>query len=393
MSHRPASRRACALFALSALVFAQDPAAGSGAKKIGPFTIEKESDRLPVISQDSTGTCWSFGTTSFLESEIKRLHGKDVDLSEMWFARQAIVEKARRAVEGGGKTSFFNERGLTEGGLAHDLPVLMKEYGCVPQAAYTGLLEGKKTHNHGELFKVVAGAIRAMTGAPEGPAPEGAASKPAKAPRPRKPSPQFLAAIGAIADAYMGAPPASFEFEGKTYDPKTFAAEGIKLNPDDYVQVMSYGTSPFGGKAMLDVPDNWLKYDQYENVDVDTFMNLFDSALAQGYTLALDADVSEKGFRTNKAVAEMSEEFEKDPKKITQAMRDEMFKKGETSDDHLMHVVGVAKHEDGRRFYLTKNSWGQKAGPYGGYFFLSEAYMRAKALSVMVHRGALKHKT
>jgi bleomycin hydrolase len=377
-------RAVCAALCIVPALFAQEPAASG--KKLGPFSIEKEAERLPVISQDSTGTCWSFGTASFFESEIQRQSGVKVDLSEMFFARHAIVEKARRAVEAGGATSFFGPQGLTQGGLSHDLTFLMKEYGAVPQEVYSGLLPGKKTHNHDELFKVVAGAIRGVTGADR----EGKSSRPARA---RKATPQFVAAIGAIADSYLGAPPAEFQYQGKTYTPKSFLSDVAKLNPDDYVQVMAYSTSAFGGKAKLDVPDNWLGYDQYENVDIDRFMQIFDGALAQGYTLALDADVSEKGFKTPKAIAVMSDEEEKNPRLITQETRDKSFADKSTTDDHLMHVVGVAKHEDGRRFYLTKNSWGEKAGPYGGYFLLSEAYIRAKALSVMVHKDVLKAKT
>ncbi len=379
-SFRPFRAAIIALLFVPA-VFAQDPAtADAPVKKMGPFTVVKESDRFPVVSQDSTGTCWSYGTASFLESEIQRIYGKKVDISEMYFARVAAVEKARRYVEAGGKATFG------EGGLSHDLTVLMKDYGAMPLSAYSGLLPGKKVHNHGEMFTVMTGALKAITGQDR----PGAETRPAKG---KKPSPQLLAAIGAIADSYMGAPPATFEYEGKTYDAKSFAADVVKLKPEDYIQVMAYSSSAFGGKGMLDVPDNWLKYDQYENVEIDRFMEIFNSALEQGYTLALDADVSEKGFKGQKAVATMSDEEEKNPKLITQETRDKSFADKSTTDDHLMHVVGVAKHEDGRRFYLTKNSWGQKAGPYGGYFLLSEAYIRAKTLSVMVHKDVLKAKT
>lgn len=379
-----ALRAAAVLCLVAAASVAQEggsPAPAADAKKFGPFTVVTECDRLPVLNQGSTGTCWSFATTSFLETEAKRLHGKDVDLSEIWWARCAVVEKARRYVRAGGKATFG------EGGLGHDLTELMKDYGAMPQSAYTGLPEGQKAHNHGELFVVLTGALKALTGQDK----PGAESRPAK--KGKEPSAALMRSVEAITDAYLGAPPKSFEVDGKTYDPKTYASEFLGLKPADYVEVMSFGTEPLGGKAKLVVPDNWLDYDQYENVPVDQFMAGLNAALDAGYSIALDADVSEKGFKTMKAVATLDDETEKNPALVTQAMRDEAFKNGQTTDDHLMHVVGVAKHEDGRRFYLTKNSWGEKAGPYGGYFFLSEAYVRLKALSFMVHRDALKQKS
>ncbi|HYC78248.1 MAG TPA: C1 family peptidase [Planctomycetota bacterium] len=400
------------LFACTLPAFAQDPAAGEP-RKMGPFTIVKEVDRTPVLNQGQTGTCWSFATVSFLETEVKRLSGKDVDLSEIWFARCAILEKARRYLEKGGEATFG------EGGLAHDCTELMKIYGAVPESVWSGLPAGRKAHNHGEMFTVLSGALKAIAKPKEAPAAdaapttaaggEGAASATSKPAAPKKKRPVsagVMRAVEAIVDSYLGAPPTTFEVDGKTYDPKTYAAEVLKLVGDDYVEVMAFGTAPFGGKAKLEVPDNWLDWDQYANITISEFLNAMNGALESGYSVALDTDVSEPGFEAMAGVGQIAEkvkegkstktvlsDWEKNPEAITQEMRDAWFKDGSTTDDHLMHVVGVARHEDGRRFYLVKNSWGPKVGPFGGYVFLSEAFVRAKALSIMVHRDALKSKT
>jgi bleomycin hydrolase len=420
MSHRRPSScvalRAAAFFAaVLPFLAAQDPAGGAAAapdaKVFGPFTIVRDCERLPVLAQGSTGTCWSFATTSFLETELKRINKQEVDLSEIWWARCATIEKARRYVEANGQATFG------EGGLGHDLTELVQLYGAVPQSAYTGLREGQKNHSHGEMFKVLTGALDSAIGktkAAEPAATGGAQSKPASRPAKRKASASLMRAVEAITDSYLGAPPTTFEVDGKTYDPKSYAAEFLKIAPGDYIEVMSFGTEPLGGKAKLVVPDNWLQNDQYENIPVDQFMAGLNAAIEAGYSIALDTDVSESGFNPLKGEATLETkpkknatpeeeaavkllcDAEKNPTLITQEMRDAAFKSGETTDDHLMHVVGVAKHADGRRFYLTKNSWGAKgpgSGPYGGYIFISEAYVRVKALSIMVHKDALKNKT
>jgi bleomycin hydrolase len=373
------------VFLAATFVAGAQEAKTADARKLGPFTLTKEMDRSPVLDQCKTGTCWSFGTVSFFESEVKRLRGIDVDLSEIWWARGAVVEKAKRYFESDGKTTFG------EGGLSHDLTLLMATYGVAPQSAYTGLLDGNTTHRHDAMFAMMRAAMDALLKAErDAHAAAEAAKGPNTPPTPFKvaPLPALVRALSGIADAYLGAPPATFEFDGKTWDAKSFASDYLKIDPTRYVEVMSYGTSPFGGKAKLDVPDNWLSFDGYENVPLDRFMEVFDGAIAAGMTLAIDVDVSEKGFDAMKGVAVLSDEDEADPKRVTQERRDAMFRNKETTDDHLMHVVGVARHDDGRTFYLAKNSWGA-VGPYEGYVFMSAAYMRAKLLAYMVHADAL----
>ena len=80
--------------------------------------------------QCNTGTCWSFSSTSFLESEIIRLTGKQVDLSEMYTVRNTYPKKAENFVMRQGKAQF------SEGGLAHDVLNSVKHYGLVPQEAF-----------------------------------------------------------------------------------------------------------------------------------------------------------------------------------------------------------------------------------------------------------------
>lgn len=349
----------------AAPLVAQDRAAEKKTAGENPFTIEVELPRLGVISQGSTGTCWSFATTSFLESEHQRIFGQQIDLSEMYFARMAYLEKARRYVMLQGKAQ------LSEGGLSHDLPALIRLHGALPESAYTGLCDGATKHDHKELFELVKASLDVL-----------AKDK-------WKPSKHWEAAILGIVDAYVGTPPKSVVVDGKTLTPKEYAAGVLKLPLDGYVEVMSSGATPFHQPAELLVPDNWLRYQGYWNVPIDEFMEILDHALRSGYTAAVDSDVSEPGFRAG--VGRLPANLEK-PGAVTQEVRDSMFQSRDTTDDHLMHIVGIAKDKDGGTFYLTKNSWGDRAGPFGGNCYLSAAYVRAKALAFMIHKDGMPRK-
>jgi bleomycin hydrolase len=369
-SHR-AARARCPIALVIALLLAatplaaQDRASRRSQPIENPFTTEVELPRPAVTDQGVTGTCWSFATTSFLESEHQRIHKKEIDLSEMYFARMAYLEKARRYVMLQGKTQ------LSEGGLSHDLPVLIRLHGAVPESAYSGLCDGSTKHNHKELFELVKASLQVL------------------AKEDWKPSKHWEAAILGIVDAYVGTPPKSVVIEGKTLTPKEYADDVLKLPIDDYVEIMSSGTTPFHKAAELLVPDNWLRYEGYWNVPIDEFMEILDHALRSGYSVAVDCDVSEPGFRDG--IAKLSPKLEK-PGALTQEIRDSMFRGRDTTDDHLMHIVGIAKDKDGGTFYLTKNSWGDSAGPFGGNCYLSAAYVRAKALAFMIHKDGMPKK-
>ena len=188
-------------------------------------------------------------------------------------------------------------------------------------------------------------------------------------------------------DAYIGKVPETFTVDGKSYTPQEYTKDVLKLEPKKYIEVMSYGYTDFDKPGKLTVDDNWMHYDQYRNVRVDEFMRGINHALENGYSIALDCDVSEPGFVAPKGIAQLPADLEK-PGAVTQEMRDKMFADKTTTDDHLMHIVGMAKHEDGRTFYYVKNSWGP-IGPYKGYLFMSENYVRAKGLAYMVNEDAL----
>ena len=327
------------------------------------FTIESEIPRLDVISQDSTGTCWSYATTSFLEAELERIHKKKIDLSEMFVVHNAYLEKCRRYMRLQGKAQF------SEGGLSHDVVAMVKLAGIVPADAYTGLTDGDQKHDHGELADVLETLLKRFN-------------------EPKKvPGPKFEKLVRSVLDTYLGAVPTTITVDGKTMTPKQYADDVLKVPYDDYVEIMSYGYTPFWENGELLVPDNWMRYSGYKNIPVDAMLDCLDHAVRSGYSVAVDMDVSERGFQMAKGTAKLPEKLEK-PGAITQEVRDRMFDARETQDDHLMHVVGIAKDADGGIFYKTKNSWG-KTGAHEGYLYMSRNYVAAKMLGMMVHKDGL----
>lgn len=343
------------------------------------FTEVIDLDATPVISQGNTGTCWSFSSTSFLESEIIRLTGKQIDLSEMYTVRNTYPKKAENFVMRQGKAQF------SEGGLAHDVMNSVTAYGLVPNSAYSGLLFNEANHNHAELSAVLRSMVETYVDNPG-----------------RKLSKKWKAAVDAVLSVYMGKNPKSFEYEGETYTPQSFL-KMTKLNPDDYVSITSFTHAPFYSKFILNIPDNWSNGSFY-NVPLDEMMTTIDNALENGFTVELDCDVSERTFSSKYGVAVIPENPENNKKalealypekQITQAYRQDEFENYTTTDDHLMHITGVLKDQNGNKYYKVKNSWGTDASrnANGGYVYFSESYMRLKAISITVHKDAIRKKT
>lgn len=334
-------------------------------KPLGPadFKAEIQLDHTPILSQGRTGTCWSFATTSFLESEIERLHGEQVDLSEMHTVYWGYVEKARRYVRLHGKAQF------SQGGLSHDVVAVARRHGVAPVSAYPGLVGGADQHNHGALEAALQEVMKPFVAG-------------------QRPTNELDAAVRAVLDEHLGAPPETFEVKGVHATPASYANDILGLPLAEYVELMSFESDGFGEKAELLIPDNWMRYQGYWNVPVAELLANIDHALEAGYTVALDCDVSE---RTNSSgVMKLSSELE--ATEITDAMRQKMFDDRSTTDDHLMQIVGRSKGPGGTVWYVVKNSWGTR-GPFQGYVMMSRPYVAAKTLAVMIHRDGLLPKT
>ncbi len=373
-----------AVFAFAIASFAQAPGY--------EFTTVVSHKATPVKDQSSTGTCWCFATASFMESELLRMGKGEYDLSEMFIVRQKYMNQMEDNYLRRGKGN------IGEGSLAHTFKNAYKQVGIVPEEAYSGLIDGNKEHNHGALSRYFKALVDANI-----------ASK--------KRTPQYYALINNLFDTYLGKLPEKFTYKGKEYTPQSFT-ESLGLNMDDYIELTSFTHKPYYEMFSPEVPDNGETQPMY-NLPLDELIETIDYALNKGYTVCWDGDVSEQGFSFKNGVAINPQvedvkdysttdraRFESMPKyqrldevfkfehpypeiAVTPEIRQEGYEKFVTTDDHLMHITGIAKDQNGTKYYITKNSWGAESNKSGGYLNMSESYVRAKTICVMVHKDSL----
>lgn len=361
-------------------------------KKAYTFTDVKINPQTPVQNQASSGTCWSFSGIGFVESELLRLGKGEHKLSEMWIVRHTYLEKAKKYARMHGTIN------LAGGGATHDVFNMIDKYGVVPQEVYGGLNYGTEKHVHGELDNVVKAYMDAIIRNPN-----------------RGLSTGWEAGLNGILDAYLGVVPEKFTYKGKEYTPKSYAQE-LGINGDDYVSLTSFTHHPFDTYFAVEVPDNWA-WKESLNVPLDKFMATIDKALQSGVSVLWASDVSEKGFKYNLGFAvlpeakldnmndsekakwsaltpaEMSKaifEFKEPVTEtvVNQQLRQEWFDNYATTDDHGMVIVGIAKDQNGNKFYKVKNSWATD-NEYKGYFYVSPAFVAGKTLNIMIPKSSL----
>ena len=359
------------------------------------FTDVKVIETTPVKNQNRSGTCWCYSTMTFLEAEILRAGGEAVHLSEMFAVRHAYMKKAEMYVRMHGHLNF------AEGGAAHDVTEVIKEYGIVPNEVYTGMNYGTELADFHEITPVMTAYLDAVIKA-------GDTSR-------RPLTTAWKRGFNAILDEYFGELPETFVWKGKEYTPKSFA-ESLPIDMNDYIDISSFTHHPFYEQFVLEVPDNWM-WGMVYNLPMEEMMRVVDHALENGYTLAWGTDVSEKGFSRTKAIGVIPEtdpksmsgteaerwgsltakereaalySFEKPTKEreITQEMRQEAFDNYETTDDHGMVIVGTAKDQNGTIYYKVQNSW-DTVKPYDGFWYFSKPFVAYKTTDLMVNKKAL----
>ena len=351
--------------------------------------------KVPVTSvknQASSGTCWCFATTSFMEAELLRMGKGTFDLSEMFIVRQKYMNQLQNNYIRKGRGN------IGQGSLSHTFMNAYRQVGIVPEEVYTGINYDSNRHNHAEMAKYLRAIATTAVDL-------------------KHRSPEYDKLIENLFDTYLGKLPEKFQYEGKEYTPKSFA-EYLELNMDDYVEITSFTHHPYYQQFDVEVPDNWEHQLMY-NLPLDEMMEVTEHALKNGYTVCWDGDVSEKGFSFKNGVAINPEvakvddysttdraRFEKmDEKerlqevykfekpfpevKVDAAVRQEGFEKFVTTDDHLMHLTGIVTDQNGTKYYVTKNSWGTERNTFGGYLNMSESFVRAKTIYITVHKDAL----
>lgn len=346
-----------------------------------PFQFKeyKRSNATSVKNQGSTGTCWAFSTVSFLESEALRMGKKDVDISEMFIVRNIYRLKCENYVRRQGHAQF------SEGGLSHDAIQVVAQYGIMPESAYPGRSNVSAPFNHGKLEK----SLRSLC------------TEFVKQGKDGKLAADWLKQVDTALDEEFGIVPTKFDYKNIQFTPTSYR-DYLGIQPTDYVTVTSFTHHPFWTKFILEIPDNWANGEMY-NVPISDLMRVANSSLEKGYSVEWDADVSNEGFSAQNGVALVPEKRmnEKDAsaqastfkmwepeKKITQETRQELFDRQITTDDHLMHIVGLLDEAHTGLYYVVKNSWGE-ISDNKGFVNCSEAYMRQNTISFTVHKDAI----
>ena len=369
-----------ALLCCASAMYAQE----SGYK----FTTVASQKATPVKNQASTGTCWCFATTSFMESELLRIGKGEYDLSEMFIVRQKYLNQLEDNYYRGGNGN------LGQGSLSHTWKNAFNQVGIVPEEVYHGINYNSEKHNHGEMVRYINALGNTAV-------------------KMKRRSAEYYKLINNLFDTYLGELPEKFTYKGKEYTPKTFG-ESLGINPDDYVSLTSYTHHPFYTQFAIEIQDNWRNGLSW-NLPIDELMAVMDNAIKNGYTFAWGSDVSEQGFTrdgiavmpdaargaeltgsdmarwTGLTAADKRKELTGKPLpevNVTQEMRQTAFDNWETTDDHGMVIYGIAKDQNGKEYFMVKNSWGL-SGKYKGIWYASKAFVAYKTMNILVHKDAL----
>lgn len=356
------------------------------------FTVVKENPITPVKDQNQSGTCWAYSSLGFLESELLRMGKGEHDLCESFLVYHTYMDRADKAIRTHGDVSF------SQGGSFYDAIYCLKNYGIVPQDAMPapGTPYGDSLFNFNQLSNVTTAYVEAI------------AKSNAK-----KINPVWKKDLNCMYENYFGKLPEKFTYKGKEYTPQSYA-KSLGLNPDDYVSLTSFTHYPFYSKFIIEVQDNWRWAESY-NLPLDEFMEVMDQAVRNGYSFAWGADVSEKGFsrqgiatvpdtktaadKTGSDAARwtgtngkgVTPADAKGEKIITQEMRQLGYDNWETTDDHGMIIYGLAKDQNGKEYFMMKNSWGV-FGPYKGLWYVSKPYVAYKTMNILINKHAIPAK-
>ncbi len=383
---------ALCLLLFTGSVYAQEKKDKDATKDSLRFTVIKENPITSVKNQNRSGTCWAFSSLGFFEAELLRTTKKEYDLCEAYLVEKTYLDRAKAAVRTHGDISF------SQGGSFYDAVYCIKNYGICPEDAMPkpGSLYGDSLFNHTELDKVSSAYVQAI----------------AKSDL-KKLSKVWQKGLQGIYNAYIGETPEKFTFEQKEYTPHSFA-ESLGLNMDDYISLTSFTHHPFYSQFAIEIQDNW-RWGLSYNLPLDEFMEVMDYAVRHGYTFAWGSDVSEPSFRKHEVVLMPKESKTKDNSgsdqarwqgdagkedmiknsqneiEVTQELRQEAFDNWETTDDHGMLIYGLVKDQNGKEYFMMKNSWGDY-NKYHGKCYISKAFVAYKTINILLHKDALpKH--
>ena len=337
------------------------------------FTTVDSLGITPIKDQNQSGTCWSFSSIGLFESELIRLGKGEFDLSEMFVVHKTMEDRARASVRTHGDVSY------APGGSFYDVIYCYKNYGMVPNDVMPGIKYDSDGHNHNELANVAGAYVNAIANGNS-----------------KRLTNVWHDGLSGIYDAYLGECPETFTYNGKEYTPRTYADEVIGLNMDDYISLTSFSHHPFYETFILEIPDNWRWAESY-NLPLEELMEVMKYSIKNGFTFAWASDVSESGFARGQGIAIVPEDNEnlqdalKKPmpeKTITQDIRQIAYDNWETTDDHGMQIFGITKDQNGKEYYMVKNSWNTDTGR-NGIWYASEAFVAYKTINIVLHKDGI----
>ncbi|WP_312339780.1 C1 family peptidase [Sphingobacterium sp.] len=330
-----------------------------------------------VKNQGGSNTCWAYSGNSFLEAEMIRMGKTPVAISPLYTVRKAYLERARNylRLHGGLK--------LNEGGQLHDVMQILRLHGAMPRAAYTGIKAGKSSGNFKRLRAVLNSALSSMV-------------------KNRELNSGWEQNIEVLMDDNLGKIPVNFDYQGKSYTARSFADQVIGIDPDQYIHIASVTTAPQYKTFVFLIPDNW-SFSQFYNLPMEELTAVIDRALIKGFTVACTIDISEPGFSWPYGIAYVPQKSASDmtgeekstqfirpqPERKVDAMeRQSAFDAWQTTDDHALHIIGLVKDQNGKEYYVAKNSWG-RGNAFQGFIYLTKEYVRYKSTALMLHKDAL----
>jgi len=362
------------------------------------FTVVIENPVTSIKNQNNSGTCWAYSSLAFLESEaIKKNPAlkEDLDLCESFLVSKTYIDRADRNIR------THNDASFSQGGSFYDAIFCMKNYGLIPEGImpYPVTAYGDSLYNFSSFFPPMEAYVTAISKSDA-----------------KKINPAWKKSVQSMVDNYFGECPTQFEYKGKQYTPQSFVTDYLGLNPDDYVSLTSYTHQPFYQTFILEIQDNWRWASSY-NLPLDEFMRVMEESVKNGWTFAWGADVSEDGFNRRgtknqcvatvpdvkatagvgsdqsrwtgeKAGAKISVNDAAGEKTITQEMRQEGYDNWTTTDDHGMQIYGIAKDQNGKEYFMMKNSWGFY-GPYKGFWYVSKPYVAYKTMNIVINKNAI----
>lgn len=312
-----------------------------------------------VKDQSNSPTCWAFGTNSLFESDLIKKYKLRFNLSEMFIARHAYIDKAKQWLATNGKTYYAG------GGQFHDVIRVIKNHGMVPEEAYTGRANGEYLHNHAALDTAMKRLNESFL-------------KKGK----NTLSADDLKQMNDTLDRYLGKLPETFWYDMIPYTPKTFAAKFLNSG-DDYIELMSFADLPYYKKCLLSDKFNWAG-DSLYNITLDDMQMVVDTALAKGWSVGWEGDVTNPSFNFLKGFAMLGDSL-----RHFDEERLQNYKTEKTERDHMLHLVAAGRDENNKKWYFLKNSWGIWFSKFNGYLYMNETYFKMNTVIMMVNKKAL----